>query len=148
MLKSVATYLKHIVSFLPDLKGDDVKMKFYKEPDVKPPRRNPAVQNKTNSPEYMQQYMKDYRENGKDYQKMPDKAKQYRRQLRKRLRDQLKKKRPLQAALIDQELGYWSKQGQVIDLKEFDFICFRRGFSNEEQNVLAEELSDLNLIII
>jgi hypothetical protein len=146
MYKNVANKLKDLVSFLSSPDGD-IKKKFYTEPEIKPPRRNPSILNKTNAPGYMQEYMKDYRGEGKDYQKLPDKIKHYRRQLRKKLKEQIKERRPLQSALIDQELTFWKNKGQPIDPKEFEFICSRRGFNEEEQKILAEELLDLNLII-
>lgn len=147
MHQTLANQLKYI-AFLPDSEGKDVKMKFYPEPKIKPPRRKPSVTNKTNAPEYMSQYMKEYRGEGKDYQKIPDATKQYRRDQRKKLKEKLQKNRPLQAALIDQELTFWSEKAQPVDLNEFEFICARRGFNEEEKKILAEELCDLDLIII
>jgi hypothetical protein len=138
-----------IKSFLPDLNdGGDIRKKFYTEPKIKPPRRNPSTMNKSDAPGYMKDYMKEYRGDGKDYQKMPDKVKQYRREQRKKFRDSLKKSRPMQAHLIDQELSFWQNQGQPVDCQEFELICNRCGFDLEEQKVLAEELFDLNLILL
>jgi hypothetical protein len=144
---SLAKHLKNIVSFLPSDEGE-IKKKIYPEPKIKPPRRNPSIRNKSDASGYMKEYMQEYRGEGKNLQKTPDKIKQYRRQQRKKLKEQLRKRRPLQAALIDQELTYWATTREKVPMDEFNFICSRRGFNDEERGILAEELEDLGLIII
>ena len=65
----------------------EVTKKFVAPPKIKPPRRKPSVQNKSNRSDYMKDYMSDYRkEKGKDYQKMPQSVKKLRLEQRKRLK--------------------------------------------------------------
>ncbi len=146
MLKNVADNLREVAAFL-DAPEGDVQKKFYTAPKIKPPRREPSVVNKTNRSDYMKNYMKDYRENGKDYQKMPDAIKQKRREFRQRQKEKLKAANPLQASLIEQEIDFWKMAKSPVDLSDFEFICNRRGFSEEERLLLAEDLCDLNLIV-
>jgi len=91
MLISLSKHLRDIVSFLPSDEGE-IKKKVYPEPEIKPPRRNPSVQNKSDASGYMKEYMQEYRGEGKDYQKVPDNVKEYRRQQKKQLKEQLCKK--------------------------------------------------------
>lgn len=145
MFKSVTDQLKRIARDLPE---GDVQKKVYHEPLIKPPRRNPSVNNKSNRSDYMQSYMKDYREQGKDYQKVPDKVKQYRRQQRKKYKENLKTKDPIKAHVLDQEVPMWQCQyDSSVPLSEFIWICDRRGFTEEERGILLEDLYDANLII-
>ena len=53
MKKSVSNQLREIESLLPE---GDVKKKFWAPPEVKPPRRNPSVKNKSNRSDYMKNY--------------------------------------------------------------------------------------------
>jgi hypothetical protein len=145
MYKSVTDQLKIIALELPE---GDVQKKVYPEPLIKPPRRNPSVNNKSNRTDYMKNYMKDYREQGKDYQKVPDKVKQFRRQQRKRYKEKLKVRDPLKAHILDQEVPMWQKQyTDSVPLNEFEWICNRRGFTDEERGILLEDLYDANLIL-
>lgn len=131
-----------------DLPEGDVQKKVYPDPLIKPPRRNPSVNNKSNRSDYMPNYMRDYREQGKDYQKVPDKVKQFRREQRKKLKEKLKAKDPLKAHVLDQEVPMWQQQySSAVPLSEFEWICDRRGFTPEERCVLLEDLYDANLII-
>jgi hypothetical protein len=61
----------------------DVTKKFRAEPKVKPPRRQPAVDNKSHRTDYMKNYMKEYRDEGKDYQKIPEKIKELHKKQKK-----------------------------------------------------------------
>lgn len=68
----------------------EVVKKYKAPPQQKPPRRRPAIQNKTDRSDYMKEYLHQYRkEQGKDYQKVPDKIKKYRAEQRKRLKKRL-----------------------------------------------------------
>ena len=68
----------------------EVKKKFVKSPNIKPPRRKPSVMNESAQSDYMKNYMQDYRkEQGKDYQKVPPSVKKYRAEQRKRLKEKL-----------------------------------------------------------
>jgi hypothetical protein len=69
-----------------ETEGDMVK-KFQPAPKQKPPRRQPAVKNKSNRSDYMKEYMTEYRGEGKDYQKVPDKVKKFRAEQKKRLKE-------------------------------------------------------------
>ena len=143
MWQSVANHLRIAAKHLPD-----IKKKVYPDPLAKPPRRNPSVENKSNQSDYSKNYMKDYREQGKDYQKMPQKVKHYRREQRKKFKEKLKTKNPLKAHLLDQEVPMWQKlYANEVPLKDFVWICERRGFDETERNVLLEDLYDANLII-
>jgi len=146
MLKNVAHHLRCIVAFLEAPEGD-VKQKFYSDPKIKPPRRNPSVVNKSNRSDYSKNYMKEYREQGKDYQRKPESFKKWRREQRKRLKEKLKAQNPLKAHLIDQEVTMWHQLGKPVDHQEFEFICTRRGFDEEDRIILAEDLCDLGLIL-
>jgi hypothetical protein len=147
MFSSVANHLREIVGLM-DFPEGEVQKKNYPDPLNKPPRRNPSVNNKSNRSDYMQNYMKDYREKGKDYQKMTDKLKKYRREQRKKHKEKLKAGNPLKAHLLDQEISMWQRQyAHEIPHDEFVWICDRRGFSEEERNILLEDLYDANLII-
>ena len=147
MFQRITERLKNLALIIASEEGE-VRKKVYKTPLLKPPRRNPEGQNKTNRTDYMKNYMKEYRGDGKDYQKVPDKVKQFRKEQRRKLKEKLKKGRPFEASLIDQELSMWQKLGKAVDLNEFEFMCDRRGFNEEERKILAEELCDLDLIII
>jgi len=70
----------------------DVIVKFRPEPKIKPKRRRPGFQNKTQDPHYQRDYKRDdsYRDRG--YQKIPDKMKKWRAEQRRRLKDKLKTK--------------------------------------------------------
>lgn len=73
--------------------GEDIKKKFLKSPDQKPPRRKPSVMNESAQGDYMKNYMQEYRKDqGKDYQKVPPDIKKYRAEQRKRLKEKLKLK--------------------------------------------------------
>jgi DNA-directed RNA polymerase specialized sigma54-like protein len=147
MYRSVASQLKSIIGLL-DIPEGDVQKKVYKEPLIKPPRRNPSVDNKSNRSDYMKNYMEDYRGQGKDYQKMPDKVKHFRREQRKKFKENLKTKNPLRAHLLNQEIPMWQKQyARGVPHDEFVWICERRGFNDEERQVLLEDLYDANLIV-
>jgi hypothetical protein len=76
-----------VSSIVPE--GDIVK-KFNPVPKVKPKRRKPSFENKSNRSDYSQKYMEDYRDEGKDYQRVPDKVKEYRREQKKRLEEKFK----------------------------------------------------------
>jgi hypothetical protein len=66
----------------------EVTKKYMAPPKLKPPRRKPSVENKSNRSDYMKNYMDDYRkEQGKDYQKIPDAVKKHRAEQRKRLKE-------------------------------------------------------------
>jgi hypothetical protein len=136
-------YIRNISAFLPEV---NIKKKVYQDPKLKPPRRNPSIDNKTNQSDYMKNYMTEYREKGKDYQKVPDKVKQFRREQRKQLREKIRARKPVEATLIDQELTFWRNAGKTVDLDEFQMICSRRGFEEESWKILAEELIDENLL--
>jgi hypothetical protein len=70
--------------------NEDIKKKFLKSPNIKPPRRKPSVMNDSARGDYMKDYMQDYRkEQGKDYQKVPSKIKKFRAEQRKRLKEKL-----------------------------------------------------------
>jgi hypothetical protein len=132
---------------MPEPEGD-VQKKVYEEPLIKPPRRNPAVNNKSNRSDYMKNYMQDYRGQGKDYQKMPGKVKHFRREQRKKFKEKLKTRDPLKAHLLDQEVPMWQNQyASEVPLNEFIWICERRGFNEEERQILLEDLYDANLMI-
>ena len=120
----------------------DVTKKHLKVPKIKPPRRRSPGQNKTNRSDYFQKYLKKYREDGKDYQKVPDGVKQWRKEHKKRLQE----KEPLKAHLLDQELDFWGKTGTTVDPDEFEIICSRRGFDEDDRVFLAEELYERGLI--
>lgn len=66
---------------------EDIKKKFRPSPEIKPPRRNPSVQNKTDSPAYMRTYMKERREDGEDYQKVPSMIKELRKKQKQKLKE-------------------------------------------------------------
>jgi hypothetical protein len=91
MLNTIHNTLRILALEMSEPEGE-VKTKLRATPKVKPPRRNPDVENKSNRSDYMKNYMTKYREEGKSYQKMPDKLKEYRRKQRKRLRDKYLKK--------------------------------------------------------
>jgi len=147
MYKSVAGHLRNIVTFL-ELPEGDVQKKVYTEPLIKPPRRNPSIDNKSNRSDYMKNYMKNYREQGKDYQRIPEKVKHFRRQQRKKFKERLKKKDPLKAHLLDQEVPMWQSQYKTeVPVSEFEWICNRRGFSEDERTILLEDMYDANLIL-
>jgi hypothetical protein len=80
-----------------ETQGDMVK-KFIPPPKQKPPRRRPAIKNKSNRSDYMKEYMTEYRGEGKDYQKVPDKVKKFRIEQRKRLKEKLDLKSASQSA--------------------------------------------------
>ena len=67
--------------------NEDLKKKFIPNPEVKPPRRNLTIGNKTDSPAYMRNYMKELRENGGDYQKVPSMIKELRKKQKHRLKE-------------------------------------------------------------
>jgi ribosome recycling factor len=146
MWKNVASPLKDIATVISS--DGDVKKIFRPMPKIKPPRRQPATKNVTQKGDYYTEAVRKFREEGGDYQRIPEKIKKLRREQRKRLRERLKEKQPLKAALIDQELQAWQNIGNPVDPKEFSFLCDRRGFDEDERQILAEELLDANLIII
>jgi hypothetical protein len=79
-----AEIIRHVMA------GEDIKKKFLKSPNIKPPRRKPSVMNESAQGDYMKNYMHDYRkEEGKDYQKVPPSVKKYRADQRKRLKEKL-----------------------------------------------------------
>ena len=143
MLKTVASLVREVTAIM-DLPEGDIVKKIFKVPEKNPPRaKGPARAYKT---DFSKNYMKEYRQNGKDYQKAPDKVKEFRRKQRKKFKEHLKHKKPLTAMLIDQELTCWRYDARPITAEEFDGMCDRRGFDNEERLHMAEELCDLGLI--
>lgn len=65
----------------------DVVHKFKPEPLAKPPRRDLAINNKSQRSDYMKDYMEGYRkDDGKDYQVKPDSIKELRKKQRQRLK--------------------------------------------------------------
>jgi hypothetical protein len=144
MWKNVAQSLRDLASVISS--EGDVKKIFRPTPKVKPPRRKPSIQNITQQEGYSTKKVKEFREEGGDYQKMPDAVKKLRREQRKKLRENLKAKKPLKAVLIDQELQMWQGLGNKVDSSEFNWLCDRRGFDEEERQILAEELVDLGLL--
>jgi hypothetical protein len=84
MYRLVSDCILELVSTI-DPDGDVVK-KFKPAPKVKPKRRRPAIQNKSERSDYFQKYMQEYRDDGKDYQKVPEKIKEYRREQKKELK--------------------------------------------------------------
>jgi hypothetical protein len=139
---SLASVVRRLLAFLPE---GDIKKKIYETPRIKPPRRNPSVDNKSNRCDYMKNYMKEYREQGQDYQKMPEKMKQFRLQQRRKLRERLKAQRPAESSLIDKELTAWKNAAKPVKFEEFEQICSSGGFNDDEWKILAEELIDGNL---
>jgi len=129
-----------------DSPDGDVVKKVYTEPKVKPPRREESISNKTNRSDFSKNYMRDYRQEGKDYQRSPDKVKEFRRKQRKKFKEHLKVKKPMTAMLIDQELSWWKNDSKPVTAEEFNFMCERRGFDENEKFLLVEELSDLGLL--
>ena len=144
MWNSVSQSLKILAGRIPS--EGEVKKIFRPQPEIKPPRRKPSTQNVTQRDNYYTQKVKEFREEGGDYQRSPDSVKKFRREQRKKFRENLKKKKPLKAVLIDQELQVWKNLGKKIDSSEFEFICARRGFDEMERQILAEELLDMNLM--
>lgn len=144
MLKSVASLVREVTALMDMPEGDAVK-KIFKVPLVKPPRQKGVTENKTNRTDFSKNYMREYRQQGKDYQKAPDKVKEFRRNQRKKFKESLNLKKPLTAMLIDQELDWWKDSAQPVTAEEFDFMCDRRGFDEEERLHMAEELNDLGL---
>jgi hypothetical protein len=65
----------------------EVVHKHVPSPKVKPPRRKPSTQNKTDQSDYSKNYMTEYREDGKDFQKAPDAVKELRRKQKEKLKD-------------------------------------------------------------
>jgi hypothetical protein len=143
MFKSIADSLRSVIATMSTPEGDVVQ-KVWPEPKIKPPRRETPTSNKTNRTDFSKNYMRDYRQNGKDYQKMAPGIKKLRREQRKRQKEKIKAQNPLKAHLLNQEISWWQKNG--VDHEDFDFICNRRGFNDEERNILIEDLCDLNLI--
>lgn len=86
-MRSSISELIRLIAVDLENEGEIVK-KFRAKPKIKPPRREPAVQNKSNRSDYSKNYMKEYREEGKDYQKKPELIKE----LRKKQRQRSKKK--------------------------------------------------------
>jgi hypothetical protein len=84
MRTSITEVIKDLVANISD--GDVVK-KHTPSPNVKPPRRRPSVQNKTDKTDYSKNYMKEYREDGKDFQKAPDAIKELKRKQQKALKE-------------------------------------------------------------
>ena len=82
-MQSISNYIRYIAA---GMEGDIVH-KIKLPPKIKPPRRRPAVKNKSQRSDYMKNFMKTYREDGKDYQKMPSSIKKMRRDQRKRLKE-------------------------------------------------------------
>lgn len=79
----------------------EIVKKFKKSPELKPPRRRPAIQNVTDKSDYMKEYMHKYRkDDGKDYQKIPDKVKKFRSKQRKRLKKKLMLKSAKDSVII------------------------------------------------
>jgi hypothetical protein len=146
MLKSVTSPLRSIIALIIDAPEGDVVKKIFKVPLIKPTRQKGPTENKTNRTDFSKNYMRKYREEGRDYQKSTDKVKEFRRKQRKKFKEHLKLKKPLTAMLIDQELNYRKDNAKPVTAEEFNFMCDRRGFDEEERLHLAEELSDLGLI--
>jgi hypothetical protein len=142
MLKNISGLIRGITALMDMPEGDVVK-KVFKIPLVKPSRQEgPAKAYRT---DFSKNYMREYRQNGKDYQRAPDKLKEFRRKQRKKFKEHLKLKKPLTARLIDQELGWWKENARPVMAEEFDLMCDRRWFDEEERLHLAEELNDLGL---
>lgn len=70
------------------VKADDseVVKKFRPEPGIKPARRKPSFQSKSNQSHYQRDYKREQQEQGKGYQKVPDEVKKWRREQRKKLK--------------------------------------------------------------
>lgn len=65
--------------------------KFRPAPKFKPPRRRPAVQNKSDRSDYQTEYTREYREHGKGYQKAPKPVKKWRMEQKRKLREKFEK---------------------------------------------------------
>ena len=79
-----------IRDFIAVLGESEVVKKFKPSPKIKPPRRRPDVQNKSNRSDYMKNYIREYREKGKDYQKIPERLKEYRKEKKRERKLQIK----------------------------------------------------------
>ena len=148
MLKNINNHIKKIAALMIDAPEGDVVKKVFKVPLIKPPRQKGPTENKTNRTDFSKNYMREYRQQGKDYQKAPSKVKEFRRKQRKEFKEHLRLKKPLTAKLIDQELDCWKKEARPVTIEDFDFMCDRRGFDEKERLHMAEELSDLGLLIL
>jgi len=82
-MRSISEFIREIVSTFPSSDGEVIK-KFWKSPEIKPPRRGSPVHNKSNRDDYMKNYMKEYREDGKDYIKLPERTKEKNRERKKK----------------------------------------------------------------
>jgi len=63
----------------------EIIKKFRAAPGVKPARRRPSFQNKSNRSDYQRDYKRQRQEEGGGYKKVPDKVKQWRRDQHKTL---------------------------------------------------------------
>lgn len=84
MRSSIHEVIRHLVA---EMAEGDVTKKFREEPKVKPPRRQPAVVNKSHRDDYSKNYMREYRQDGKDYQKIPEKIKELHKKQKKKKKE-------------------------------------------------------------
>ena len=116
-MRSSISKLIRLIAVDLENEGDIVK-KFRAKPKIKPPRREPAVKNKSNRSDYMKNYMEDYREEGKDYQRKPELIKK----LRKKQRQHSKKKKMEVSGNVGIGLDYPVHEFYVTDANRHLYI--------------------------
>lgn len=81
MYRSISELIRNLVA---DVSEGDIIVKLNPVPKIKPSRKKPSFQNKSNRTDFPKNYMRKYREEGKDYQKIPEVIKKLRKKQRKK----------------------------------------------------------------